>query len=196
MPWSSASWIAGHAVPHRHLDRRRERHAAAGVLDQPPRLVAADACSGCIRRPAAAARRAPSSSSALLGAVADAVRDARARRPRARARTSSDRGRRRAPSVSNWSLRAEIGALQPHDVLRILRARPGAARIGVDRADAGLLQRADAGVAVLGRVADLRDVDHGGRAHVDHAERGRPARRHRRRAADRPASGRAEMSRL
>ena len=56
-------------------------------------------------------------------------------------------------------LRAEIGPLQARDVLRPLHGRTGAARVAVDRADAGILQRVDAGVAVLGRVADLREVD-------------------------------------
>jgi hypothetical protein len=68
-------------------------------------------------------------------------------------------------------LGAEVAALDTGDVLRILRGRPGAAVIGIDGADAGIPQGRDAGVAVLGRVADLRDVDDGGGAHIHEAER-------------------------
>ena len=66
----------------------------------------------------------------------------------------------------------EIAPLQPDDVLWVARVWPAAAPIGIHRADPGLLQRANAGVAVLGRMRDLRGVDRGGRAHVDHAEGG------------------------
>ncbi len=68
-------------------------------------------------------------------------------------------------------LGVEIGALQPQQVLRILRRRTGAARIGDHRPDAGVLERTHARIAVLGRVADLGQVDDGGGAHVDQAER-------------------------
>jgi hypothetical protein len=68
-------------------------------------------------------------------------------------------------------LRAEICALQPHDILRVAHVGPAAAPVGVYRAHAGLLQCTNAGVAVLRRVRDLRRVDGRGGAHVDHAER-------------------------
>ena len=68
--------------------------------------------------------------------------------------------------------RAEIAALQPHDILRVAHVGSAAAPVGVDRADAGFLQRSNTGVAVLRRVRDLRRVDRRGGAHVDHAERG------------------------
>src|SRR5262249_289118 len=42
-----------------------------------------------------------------------------------------------------------------------------------DRADAGILQRTDQGVAVLWRVVDLGNVDDTRRARFDHAERRR-----------------------
>ncbi len=68
---------------------------------------------------------------------------------------------------------AEIGPLNPPNVLRILIRGSGAAGVGVHSADAGLLQRANAGVAVLRRVADLGQIDDRGRPHVNQAERRR-----------------------
>src|SRR5258708_39098531 len=55
-------------------------------------------------------------------------------------------------------LRAEICALQPQDVLRVLSRRSETPRVCVDRADAGILKRANAGVAVLRRMTDLGQV--------------------------------------
>src|SRR6516225_1664617 len=68
-------------------------------------------------------------------------------------------------------LGAEISSLKAFNVLRILRGGAGAPVIGKDRSDAGFLQRANASVAVLRCVRNLRDVDDRGRAHVDEAER-------------------------
>ncbi len=84
-----------------------------------------------------------------------------------RRRIGADRHRQRQQLIG----RVEIGPLQPRDILRIARTGSRPSRIGVDGANAGLLETANTRVAVLGRVADLRDVDDRGRAHVDHGER-------------------------
>ena len=70
------------------------------------------------------------------------------------------------------AFRIEIAAPQPRQILRISRLGPAPARIGEYRPNARILKRANAGVAVLGRMADLGDVDNAGRARVDEAERG------------------------
>src|SRR5438105_934224 len=62
--------------------------------------------------------------------------------------------------------RVEIGLLQPHDVARVLRGGSLTPMISEYRPDTGLLQSTDAGVAMLRRVVDLRNVDHRGRARI------------------------------
>jgi hypothetical protein len=68
-------------------------------------------------------------------------------------------------------LRVEVCALQPQDVLRVLSGGSETPRVCVDRADAGIRKRANAGVAVLRRMTDLGQVHNCGRAHVYQAER-------------------------
>ena len=112
----------GHAVGHRHFERRRERDAAAAVLDQSPGLVvevrAVDVFVARPQQPGAPERQQ------RLGIDPD-MQDG----PHADlARVSEDLSveARRHGEREQLVLRAEIGPPQPHDVLRILSARPHA----------------------------------------------------------------------
>src|SRR5215471_3754000 len=67
--------------------------------------------------------------------------------------------------------RAKVGPRQSGDVLGILRGCGIPARVSEHSADTGFLKRVDTGIAVLGRMADLRQVHNRGDAHVDHGDR-------------------------
>jgi hypothetical protein len=158
------------AMAHRHLDRRGDRDLRPRVLEQAPGLVAQmRAVDVFVARPQQSG--ASELDQRALGILAHAMRDA-AHADLARIsedlRIEQRAERKREQLVGG----AEIAAPQPDDVLGVSSVRTAAAPIGINRADAGILQRANTGVAVLGRVGDLRGVDRGGRAHVDHAERG------------------------
>ena len=113
---------------------------AAAVLDQSPRVVV-ELRQWMYSSPGRNKPARPSSMSGALRPVADAMLARPARRPRGRARTLGiEVGAKR--ERQQLVLGAEISPLQSGDVLRILRGRSGAPVIGIDRADAGFLQRA------------------------------------------------------
>ena len=153
---------------HGHLERRRHRDAAAGVLDHPPGFVvemrAVDEQVALAQDTGFGEREPRRGIDPIVHDRGHSRFARRGQHLRVKARAERER--------QQLVLRAEIGLLQARDVLRPLHRRPGAARVAVDRADAGVLQRLDAGVAVLGRMADLGEINDRGRAHVDEAERG------------------------
>ena len=67
--------------------------------------------------------------------------------------------------------RGEMLLLQALDIARPFGAGARSARIGVDRPDAGIRETLDQGVAVLGRIGDLRQVGDGGDAGIERAQR-------------------------
>ena len=157
------------AVAHCHLDGSGDGDAGAGVLEQAPRRVAQmGAVDVFIARPQQPG--APELEQCAFGVVAHAVGDAT---HADLACISEDVGVEHGAERQRQQLvlRAEICALQPHDILRVAHVGSAAAPVGVDRAHAGLPQRTNAGVAVLRCMRDLRRVDGGGGAHVDHTER-------------------------
>src|SRR5262249_25156806 len=157
-----------HAVAHGHIDGGADGNAAAAVLDQLPSLIVdAKAMDVLVARFQETGAAQGKNLSAQIGAD-EMLYDRHAGFPAG----AVDLWRQIAGECEREQLilGAEIGALDPADVLGVARARASTAGVGVDGADAGILERLDAGVAVLWRVRDLRKIDDGRRAHLDEAE--------------------------
>jgi hypothetical protein len=161
-----------HAVAHGELDRTSDGEPAAGVLDTPHLLIRGigEMDIDVVRphKPLVAQRHHIVGSDAAI--AADHVgEDAQPELARQQPLLLVDAGaeRERHQLVG----RGEMLLLQPLRIARPLGVRAGAARIGVDRPNAGILEALDQGIAVLGRVGYLREIGDGGDAGIDRAQR-------------------------